>query len=219
VPDKIGGQSSSYNDFVCSLPDNQCRYAGASRSSAILFIIHSQAVGTLNEQRNTTACCCHTLHVSVACMLLLHGDVMFAVCDSRHALCHAAPNPQCMLRKCWQHACVCVHDVVCPPAHDSPACSMSCSLPLAVYDYEYKSPERGAFKKMVFLLWWVLPAALCAHLAGQQHSSPAAPNSQLNCIVAKATLLLLQQERHPALGGAVCCCQHAGMYHITLLPV
>lgn len=27
VPDKIGGQSSSYNDFVCSLPDGQCRYA------------------------------------------------------------------------------------------------------------------------------------------------------------------------------------------------
>ncbi|KAF6260986.1 actin-depolymerizing factor AdfA [Scenedesmus sp. NREL 46B-D3] len=27
VPDKIGGQASTYNDFVCSLPDNQCRYA------------------------------------------------------------------------------------------------------------------------------------------------------------------------------------------------
>ncbi|KAF8072728.1 Abca17 [Scenedesmus sp. PABB004] len=27
VPDKIGGQASSYNDFVCALPDGQCRYA------------------------------------------------------------------------------------------------------------------------------------------------------------------------------------------------
>jgi hypothetical protein len=33
VPDKIGGQSSSYNDFVCSLPDNQCRYAGEQRGA------------------------------------------------------------------------------------------------------------------------------------------------------------------------------------------
>lgn len=29
---------------------------------------------------------------------------------------------------------------------------------LAVYDYEYRSPERGTFKKLVFLLWWVLQA-------------------------------------------------------------
>jgi cofilin len=27
VPDKIGGQGSSYNDFICALPDNECRYA------------------------------------------------------------------------------------------------------------------------------------------------------------------------------------------------
>jgi hypothetical protein len=30
---------------------------------------------------------------------------------------------------------------------------VSCVILAAVYDYEYKSPERGAFKKMVFLLW------------------------------------------------------------------
>lgn len=30
VPDKIGDKASSYNDFICALPDNQCRYAGAS---------------------------------------------------------------------------------------------------------------------------------------------------------------------------------------------
>lgn len=29
VPETIGAQSSSYNDFICALPDNQCRYAGA----------------------------------------------------------------------------------------------------------------------------------------------------------------------------------------------
>jgi len=29
VPETIGSQSSSYNDFICALPDNQCRYAGA----------------------------------------------------------------------------------------------------------------------------------------------------------------------------------------------
>jgi hypothetical protein len=28
VPDKIGDKNSSYNDFICALPDNQCRYAG-----------------------------------------------------------------------------------------------------------------------------------------------------------------------------------------------
>eukprot|EP00775_Hariotina_reticulata_P006288 gene6288-6524_t len=49
VPEKVGGQTSTYNELVCSLPDGQCRYA--------------------------------------------------------------------------------------------------------VYDYEYKSPERGTFKKLVFLLW------------------------------------------------------------------
>lgn len=27
VPDKIGDKNSSYNDFICALPDNQCRYA------------------------------------------------------------------------------------------------------------------------------------------------------------------------------------------------
>lgn len=31
VPDKIGYKNSSYNDFVCALPDNQCRYAGMGR--------------------------------------------------------------------------------------------------------------------------------------------------------------------------------------------
>lgn len=30
VPDKIGDKKSSYNDFICALPDNQCRYAGVS---------------------------------------------------------------------------------------------------------------------------------------------------------------------------------------------
>jgi hypothetical protein len=38
VPDKIGGQSSSYNDFVCSLPDNQCRYAGEPTLLCILLL-------------------------------------------------------------------------------------------------------------------------------------------------------------------------------------
>lgn len=28
VPDRIGDKNSSYNDFICALPDNQCRYAG-----------------------------------------------------------------------------------------------------------------------------------------------------------------------------------------------
>jgi hypothetical protein len=28
VPDKIGDKGSSYNDFICALPDNQCRYGG-----------------------------------------------------------------------------------------------------------------------------------------------------------------------------------------------
>jgi hypothetical protein len=30
VPDKIGDKYSTYNDFVCALPDGQCRYAGTS---------------------------------------------------------------------------------------------------------------------------------------------------------------------------------------------
>lgn len=26
VPDKIGGQAATYNDFICALPESQCRY-------------------------------------------------------------------------------------------------------------------------------------------------------------------------------------------------
>jgi hypothetical protein len=31
VPDKIGDKYSTYNDFICALPDGQCRYAGTIR--------------------------------------------------------------------------------------------------------------------------------------------------------------------------------------------
>jgi hypothetical protein len=30
-----------------------------------------------------------------------------------------------------------------------------CNSPPLVYDYEYISPERGGFSKLVFINWWV----------------------------------------------------------------
>lgn len=35
VPDKIGDKYSTYNDFICALPDGQCRYAGTSRGGIV----------------------------------------------------------------------------------------------------------------------------------------------------------------------------------------
>jgi hypothetical protein len=32
-------------------------------------------------------------------------------------------------------------------------CCVVVPPPPAVYDYEYTSPERGTFKRLVFLLW------------------------------------------------------------------
>lgn len=113
VPDKIGEKGTSYNDFICALPDNQCRYAGASGSRSKTLVGGGQAVCAMHNHL-----CQHCLAPSrLGCTQ--HGRAR----PSRLLHCH---HPLCLV--------------------------LLLVLP-AVYDYEYTSPERGTFKKLVFLLW------------------------------------------------------------------
>lgn len=117
VPDKIGGQSSSYNDFVCSLPDGQCRYAGEH--------------------------CCTALH---CCWPLLLPPCMSNLMKPPPVT--AAPELHHNATIAWLMPLQRAHATACNPRLPATAAAAA-----AVYDYEYRSPERGATKKMVFLLW------------------------------------------------------------------